>query len=420
MTSRRSVLTRAWLSSLLVALSPGPAVLAQSPDDPPSSWVSTWGTGVSGTSNDAFFGASAYKGNNVFDQQAVREIVHASLGGAKVRVRLSNELGAAAVTVGAVHLALSDGDANIVPGTDRVLTFRDGSTSVTIPPGAPEVSDAVNFEVPANANLSISLYFSTPTTVTSGHPYAMQHTYVSPAGSGDVAAAEALPLDPDHPSITQWPLLSGVEVRVPGARTFVALGSSITDGFLSTVDANHRWTDYLAVRLARKGLPVGVVNASIVANPLMRVGNANPALARFDRDVLARPGVAYVFINDVLGVEIQGGANVPDAEYADAVIGALRQYQLRAHSRGIKAYAGTIIPLGGATNYTPSYEVRRQLINAFIRGGGLDGYADFDAAVRDPADPTRILGAYDGGDHHHPNDAGYKALAHAFDLALFQ
>ncbi len=406
-------LAAVWLLSLAAAS-------AQTADPAPVTWVSTWGTGMSSAASDQFFAASAYKGNNVFNDQVIRQTVHASLGGAVVRLRLSNELGTAPLAVGAVHVALTDSGANIVPGTDRTVTFRGGSTTVTIPTGTPEISDAISLDVPANANLSISVYFPTATPVTTVHPRAMQATYVSPAGSGDVTAEAALPLDPVQPSIDQWSLLSGVEVKAAGARTFVALGSSITDGLLSTPDANRRWTDYLAARLARKGLPVGVVNASIIANPILRAGNGGPALARFDRDVLARPGAAYVFINDILGVEIQGTATNSDADYANAVIGGLRQYRTRAHSQGIKAYAGTIIPLGGASNYTPSYEARRQIINAFIRGGGLDGYADFDAAVRDPADPTRILAAYDGGDHHHLNDAGYKVLARSFDLTLFQ
>lgn len=395
---------------------------AQTADDASAvSWVSTWGTSVSGT-NDSLFAFSAYNGNNVFNNQVIRETVHASLGGAVLRVRLSNEKGTAAVLVGAAHIALTDTAANIVPGTDRTLTFRGGSASVTIPAGSPELSDAVDLDVPANANLSISLYFPASTPVATFHPYAMQTTYVSPPNSGDVTGATTLPLDSAQPVLNQWSLIGGVEVQqAVGTRAFVALGSSITDGYLSTQDTNHRWTDYLALRFARKGLPVGIVNASLIANPLVRVGNGDPVLVRFDRDVLARPGAAYVFLNDVLGVEIQtSGSPLSDADYAQATIGALRQYRTRAHSLGLKAYAGTIIPLGGAPNYTTSYETKRQIVNAFIRNGGLDGYADFDAAVRDPADPTRILAAYDGGDHHHLNDAGYKALAHSFDLALFQ
>ena len=141
---------------------------------------------------------------------------------------------------------------------------------------------------------------------------------------------------------------------------------------------------------------------------MLRTGNGVPTLARIDRDLLARPGAAYAFVNDVVGVEIQGYVGVDDTTVANATIAGLREYVTRAHASGIKAYAGTIIPLGGATMFTPAYEARRQIINAFIRGGGLDGYADFDAAVRDPSDPTRILPAYDGGDHHHLNDTGYK------------
>ena len=405
---------------LLAAWAFAPSVVrAQAPSGKP--WVSTWGTGMSSPTNDPSFATNSYNGNNVFNDQVVRQVVHASLGGNQVRIRLSNELGTVPVTVSAAHIALTDTGANIIAGTDQTLTFNGGSPSVTIPAGAPEVSDLAALTVPANATLSVSLYFATATTVTVGHPYSQESTFISPAGSGDVSGAVALPLDAVDPQITQWPLLSGVEVRAKNARVLVAFGSSITNGNLSTVDANHRWTDYLAQRFYRQGLPVGVVNASVVANALLTSFHGGPALARFDRDVVARPGAAYVIINDIIGVEMQQATTLSNADRAQEIIGGLRQYITRSHAAGIKAYAATVIPLGGASTYTPDYEVKRQIINAFIRtGDALDGFVDFDAVVADPADPTRILPAYDGGDHHHLNDTGYKLVADTFDLALFQ
>ena len=383
------------------------------PSDKP--WVSTWGSAMSGASNDKFFSATSYNGNDVFVNQTVRLIVLGSVGGNQVRIRLSNEWGTVPLTVGAAHIALTDDAANTVPGTDRVLTFNGGSASITIPTGAPQLSDPVNLTVPARTRLTVSLYLPTGTTVTTGHPNMENHTYVSPVDSGDVTAAVTLPLDAATPTIMQWPLLTGVEVRAVGARSFVVVGSSVADGTLSTVDANHRWTDYLSQRFVRKGLPVGVVNATVIANPLMSDGNGPNVMARFNRDVFARPGIAYVLINDVIGVECQSPS------MADQILGGLREYIVRAHSQGLKAYVGTVLPLGGATTYSAAFEAKRQVVNAFIRsGGGFDGYVDFDAALRDPSDPTRIAPIYDGGDHHHLTDAGYKLMADTVDLALFQ
>ena len=234
-------------------------------------------------------------------------------------------------------------------------------------------------------------------------------------GSGDTTGFATLSPDTVDPTITQWPLLTRVDVHSPGSRVFVAFGSSITLGYLTTPNANARWTDVLAKRLRNHGLPVSVVNSSIVANALSRNGAGLGALARLDRDVFSQPDVGYLFINDILGVESQ------IATSPDEVIAGLRQIIERAHDHNIKIYAGTVLPLGGANGYSATFEANRQGVNAFIRTGGeLDGIVDFDAALRDPSNPTVILSAYDGGDHHHPNDLGNKIMAQLFDLALFQ
>ena len=345
----------------------------------------------------------------------MRLIVHASLGGNRVRIQLSNELSATPLVIGAAHIALSDTGAAIVAGTDRVLTFNGGNPSVTIPPSAPVLSDPVKLEVPALVNLAVSLYLPGAVTVSTDVPNSLQTNYVAPSGSGDNTGAQTLPLDPVDPTITQWPLLTRVDVRAVGSRVCVALGSSITLAVLSTPNANARWTDVLAKRLWRKALPVAVVNSSIIANALLQDGAGIGGLARLDRDVFSQPGVSYVFINDILGVQSQ--ISSAPAE----IIGGLRQLIERAHSHNIKVFAGTIIPLGGAAGYTATFEANRQGVNDFIRtSGAFDGFVDFDAAVRDPANPDVILAAYDGGDHHHPNDLGNLRLAQAFDLAMFQ
>ena len=377
-------------------------------------WVSTWTGSPSGPDTNFTFAGSAYNGNNTYSNQSIRLIVHASLGGTRVRINLSNELSTVPLRIGAAHIALSAGGASIVDGTDRTLTFNGGQDSVTIPPNAPILSDLVKLDVPALADLAVTIFLPDTVTVTTAVPLSRQTNYVAPAGSGDNTGSSTLPLDASS-SITQWPILTRVDVRAAGSRTCVVLGSSIALGALSTQDANARWTDFLAKRLNNHGLPVSVVNASIVADPLLSNLGGLGALARLNRDALTQPGISYLFINDVSGVESQSAASPA------VIIAGLRQLIKRVHSANVKVYAGTIIPLGGGSGYSAAFEANRQGVNDFIRNGGeLDGYVDFDAAVRDPANPTAILAAYDGGDHHHPNDAGDKVLAHTFDLALFQ
>lgn len=414
----RAVWRFCWIGLLISAsgrlpaaeISPAPATF---PRD--TGWVAVWGGSPSDPSSFTFAG-SAYKGTNQFTNQTLRLIVHPTLNDQRVRIRLSNELGKTPVTIGAAHIAVCDAAGVTVPGTDRVLTFNGGSPSVTLPIGAPMVSDSTPLDVSTSSNLAISLYLPGSAVLTTAVTNTQQKSYVSPPDSGDLTGSTYLPLDPAQPSFTQWPLLTAVEVHNGNARAFVALGSSITLGVLSTVDANARWTDFLAKRLRNHGVVVSVVNASIPANALVGVFNGPNALARLERDVFSVSGVAYVFINDILGVESQVAGRQPEE-----IIGGLRQLIARAHTRHVKVYAGTIIPLGGAGGYTANFEANRAAVNAFIRTGGeLDGYVDFDLAVRDPANPSVIFSTYDGGDRHHPNDQGNTALSKAFDLTLFQ
>ena len=399
-----------WLPLAVILLLPGSSS-AQTVANVIPSWVSTWGTGDSTATNDPYFALEAYQSTNVFNNQTIRLIVHTSLGGEKVRVRLSNEFGATALNVGAVHVALSDAAERIVPGSDQMLTFN-GQGNVTIPAGAPVVSDPLKFAVPALANLAISIYLPDAATfLSAAHPVSQQANYVAAPGSGDTTAAEALPLDTAAPTFQQWPLLTDVEVLTPNAGTFVAFGSSITTGIGSTADENRRWPDYLAKRLARAGLPLGVVNSSLVANRLLRDNDGPNAQARFDRDVLSRPGVRYVLVTDSAGVDIINGANNPAQNPSvNDLIGALKQLIVRAHSHGIKIFAGTLLPVEGFVE-TPDSRVKRLAVNDFLRSGVFDGVADFEKAILDPSDPFRILPTLDSGDHHHPNDAGYLRMA---------
>ncbi len=385
-------------------------LFAQTADVPLPSWVSTWGTSQTGAANDTSFLRNGYRGNNVFNEQTIRLIIHTSLGGPQVRVRLSNEFGTAALSVGAVHVALQDTAERIVPGSDRAVTFN-GKPGVTIPAGAPMLSDPVEFDVPPRANLAVSIYLAGAVTVPGAQTTPRQATYVAPPGSGNTADAEALPLDTNAPTVQQWPLLTGVEVFAPNAGTFVAFGSSITSGVGSTAEANHRWPDYLAKRLARAGLPIGVANASISANKLLFDGPGQSVLARFDRDVLSRPGVRYVLITDSAGVDLITAVNDPlHNPSVDDLAAILKQVIERAHSQGIKVFAGTILPVEGFIESAES-RTKRLAINDFLRSGVFDGVADFEQAVLDPENPFRILPSLDSGDHHHPNDEGYRRMA---------
>jgi lysophospholipase L1-like esterase len=304
-----------------------------------------------------------------------------------------------------------------------VLTFG-GAPTATIPPGAVLVSDAVNLTVPSLADVAIDLYIpgntSSPSPLTS-HGGARQTNYISSTGnhlgSTDLPGAKATP---------SWFFLSRLEVVAP-ERTgaIVMLGDSITDGFNSTPDTNNRWPDHLARRLMAAGGAIGVLNLGIDGNRVLADGAGVSALARFDRDVLAQPGVSHVFvlegINDLgIGALFMDGPRPTTAE----LIAGHRQLIARAHSRGLKILAATLLPYEGTTfpgYWTPEGEAIRQAFNEWLRTSKeYDGIVDFDAVMRDPNQPTRMLAKYDSGDHLHPSDAGYQAMAEAFDLALIK
>lgn len=358
-----------------------------------------------------------------------RQIVRTSLGGDRVRVRLTNAHAAEPVTVGAAHLAIVDSEASVAPESDRALTFG-GRPAVTLPPDAVIVSDPVELAVPELTAIAVSLYL--PGTVAAS-PFGLQTAFVSPPG--DFAGEADLPVDATARSLV---LLSGVDVASPDAAgAIVALGDSITDGVGSTPGANRRWTDVLAARLIadRDQPPLAVLNAAIDGNRILHDGfgdfrfavGAN-ALARFDRDVLAQPGVSHVVVLQGLG---DIGAVVSAARFgvdasseavsADDVIAGQRILIERAHEHGLVVIGGTLTPIAGSQIDAPETEAMRQAVNDWIRtGGAFDAVIDFEAAVRDPAEPARLLPDYDSGDHGHLSDASYQAMGEAIDLALFR
>jgi lysophospholipase L1-like esterase len=413
-------------SRMLVALAlaslagSGPRLSAQTAME---HWVGTWATAPLSSPSQPTAEPQSGLGAppTVFNNQTLRQIVHTSIGGDRVRVTLTNTFGTRPLVVGGASIARRDKGSAIVAGSGRVLTFG-GVPTATIPPGAVLVSDAVNLTVPALGDVAIDLYVpgdtSSPSPLTS-HGGARQTNYISSTGSHlgstDLPGAKTTP---------SWFFLSRLEVVAP-ERTgaIVMLGDSITDGFNSTPDTNNRWPDHLAKRLMAAGGGIGVLNLGIDGNRVLADGAGVSALARFDRDVLAQPGVTHVFvlegINDLgIGALFMDGPRPTTAE----LIAGHRQLIARAHSRGLKILAATLLPYEGTTfpgYFTPEGEAIRQAFNEWIRTSKeYDGFIDFDAVMRDPSQPTKMLAKYDSGDHLHPSDAGYQAMANAFDLAL--
>ncbi len=387
-------------------------------------WVATWGTAPAPQLSDE---AEMRTANLVYANQTLREIVHTSIGGDTVRVRLSNAYGKQTVEIGAAHIALRGKDSAIAAGSDRILTFG-GRPSVSIPADALVLSDPVKLNVPAAADLAISIFLPKQATGAGIHYAAQQTSYI---GTGDVSAAVSIP---NATNITSWVFLTAVEVQAPeSAAAVVTFGDSITDGARSTLDANHRWPNTLAARLlARHGGPkLGVVDAGIGGNRILHDASSNVrfgvnGLARFDRDVLAQAGVKYVIVLEGINDLGHAGSSAPASETVSAedLIAGLKQMIERAHEHGIKIFGATLTPFEGTPSpgyFTPEKEAKRKAVNEWIRNGqAFDGVIDFEKAVRDPQHPDHILAAYDSGDHLHPADAGYKAMGEAVDLSLFK
>jgi lysophospholipase L1-like esterase len=393
-------------------------------------WVATWATATVGRPQSpppapapatATATAPAQPAPYVhFNNQTLRQIVHTTVGGSQARVVFSNAFGTTPLTIGAAHVALRDKESAIVAATDRSLTFSGRSTS-TIPAGAVMFSDPVALAVPLAGDLAIDLYLPGNTNAPSPltmHSAAHQTSYVSETGNH--AGETTLPVVATTES---WFGVAHVDVMAPASvQTVVAFGDSITDGTRSTTNMNGRWPDVLARRLAAQKLALGVANGGIGGNRVLTEGAPQAginALARFDRDVLDIPGVRYAIVLE--GINDIGNARENPTPTAEDVIAGHQQLIERAHMRSVKMFGATLTPFEGANYYAAAGEAKRRALNNWIRTGrAYDGVVDFDAATRDPAHPGRLLATYDSGDHLHPNDAGYKAMGEAIDLALFK
>ena len=352
----------------------------------------------------------------------MREIVRISNGGAQVRLRFTNEFGEDPLTIENAHVALSAGGSDIKAGTDHAVTFG-GAASIRIAPGAAIYSDPVDFAVEPLSELAVSFYVPRQNMRSeTAHLAATQDNFIA---DGDQTSAVSL----THPTtVISWYLFDGVDVPAVGdARAVVTLGDSITDGAASTRNANLRWPNVLAERLKQeKGLEnVAVLDEGIGGNRVLNEQSGPSALSRFDRDVLGQNGVKYLMIlegiNDI-GRLAMGRMIAPEDEItAQNLEHALTQIANRAHEHGIKVYAATLTPYGGAGYWSEKGEQVRKEYNDWIRTSSVfDGVVDFAKITADPANPDRFNPAYDSGDHLHPNDAGYKAMGEGIDLKLFK
>lgn len=353
-----------------------------------------------------------------FNNQTVRMVVHTSIGGRRARVQLSNAFGTAPLKIGAAHVALRDKESAIVPASDHALTFS-GKPSFTIPPGAEIISDPVDLDVPKLGDLVISVYVPGEVAAPTTHSTGLHTTYISKAGDFTNAPSIA-----DATKTQSWYWISSVDVMAPpDTRLIVAYGDSITDGATSTPDTDSSWPSQLAQRLlANKATAsVAIVNQGISGNRVLSDGAGVSALARFDRDVLAQPGVQWLIVMEGINdIGLTARSTGPDAVTVDDLIAAHKQIIERAHMRGIKVIGATLTPFAGAAYYSDGGEATREALNEWIRTGkAYDAVIDFDAVTRDPENPKQIRPAYNIRDHLHPNDAGYKAMAEAFDLSTF-
>ena len=375
-------------------------------------WVGTWTTTPAPAEGSAF-------GN-----QTLRLNARISIGGDRLRLRLSNAYGRRPLVVGAAYVGLRDTGSGVVSGSNKQLTFG-GADAATIGAGAFAISDPVAFDLPPLADIAVSVYLpgEVPPDFGITGRYARQTNYISPPGA--FASATVMPVG----RITdEWFFLSGVDVlasRETGG--VVALGDSLTDANISTLDAHCRWPDQLARRLQarRGGRPMAVMNQGLGGNRILHDIRGDSGLRRFDRDVVAQPGVTHVIV--LLGTnDLRNRWRKPEEEVtADQMIAGLKQLALRAQTSGIKIFGGTVLPFENETflpgAWTPEREKTRQSVNEWIReGGAFDVVIDFDRALRDPDHPTRMLPIYDCGDHLHPSDRGYRAMGDAIDLKLFE
>jgi lysophospholipase L1-like esterase len=400
------------VAAVAVALTGNPAA-TWSHQSAESRWVATWGAAPD--SPGPSIGGST-----------IRQIARTSVAGSRVRLRLSNLFGSQPLTLGPVRVAMQATAGAIVPSSDRAVTFG-GARTVVLRPGQDTLSDAIDLAVPALAHLAVTIHVPAGAGTSTTHGEATQTAYFLP---GDATAATVFPHGDANASRH---FLTGVEVEADaGAATVVVLGDSITDGVGSTADGDARWPDALAARLQadRSTASIAVVNAGIAGNRILNDGRrpyiGPSSLSRFDRDVLDMPGVRWIILlqgsNDISAADTL--TTPQDQVSARQIIAGMTELIGRAHARGLAIFGATLLPNGGVGKpfvNTDAGRAKRRTINDWIRtAGAFDGVIDFERAMGDPARPDRLNPAFDSGDHLHPNDAGYAAMAAAVDISLFR
>lgn len=406
------------------AVATSPVAARTGPERGHPHWVNTWTAMPQLTEPHNLPPDPFTQDGLVMDDTTLRQTVHTSIGGHKVRLRFSNAFGGTALPITAVSVARPLGGAAgvsaIQPGTSRPVTFH-GKPSTVVPVGAQVVSDPLDFPLGARANLAITTYLADgqASNLVTSHPGSRTTSYL--LSGNHVADDDLAGATPTN----HWYFVSGVEVwSRPSAAAVAVVGDSLTDGRGSTTNGNNRWPDRLSARLRSHPATadVAVLNQAAGGNRVLNDGLGPNALARFDRDVLAQSGMAWVIVFE--GVNDIGTAESTEAaqkRVADDLIAAYDQMIIRAHAHGIPVYGATLLPFGGNTGYdTPEREAARQQVNTWIRTSGrFDAVLDLDRAVRDPRDPRALLPAYDDGDHLHLNPAGYQAIADAIPAHLF-
>jgi lysophospholipase L1-like esterase len=406
----------------LVAVASGAAALAAVPpaaaagSSRPAPWVTTWG-------GSAMSPSALVSSVQTLNDQTVRNIVYTSAGGTALRIRVSNAFGDRTVTIGAATVARQTNGAAVDPGTMRALTFG-GHRSVRLARGAAALSDPVLMAVPALSTLAVSLYLPESTGTATYHQDAQQTNYLA---TGDRTAAAGG--DAFDTTVSTWFFLDAVRVRTTAPGAIIAVGDSITDGFNSTVDANNRWPNVLARLLAaRQGRDApAVVDEGIGGNRVLSdsVCFGQDLLSRLRRDVFSQPGARTIVLLE--GVNDLGFSQLPDADCSapntnvtpEQLIRAYKEVGREAHARGLRIYGGTILPFRGSGYWDAAAEQKKVVLNDWIRGSrAFDGVVDFAAATAAPGHPELLDPAFDSGDHLHPNDAGYAAMAAAVDRVL--
>src|SRR5262245_44008560 len=400
---RRLLVFGAVLVTLVGSGAVASSTAAQQRQAPPGGWVGTWaaspGTGVANTPNG-------------YPNYSIRNVVHTSVGGKQARVRLSNTFGTSPVTFGHVTLAIAESGTSPAarPGTMRTLTFG-GQPSVVVPAAAEALSDPVRLDVPRDGDLLITTYVPTPSGPVTFHAFTGQTSFFT--RNGDFADQESGAAFNEQTTV--WHYVSGVDVRSNAPGSVVTFGDSITDGVGSTANTNRRWPDLLSDRLHGR---LGVLNAGISGNRLLLdvpgSGFGRNALARFADDVLSQGDVRSIVVLEGIN-DIQQDPHQTDPA---AIISAYRQLIAQAKARGIRVVGATILPFKGWRVWDETLEATRGAVNDWIRTSHeVDAVVDFDKATRDPAAPLQMQAAYDSGDHLHPNDAGYQAMANAIDIS---